>query len=310
MEVLTMADNRLRLNNSKRVALKKEHWRVVNQTPSELKDNLLSASTRFYSAQQDAHKIIEAEVEKRYPKADRDVLRKYNSSDLANGYGYRNFTMNDNCFTMKNIQSEAGNEVRIDFDLGHDLSCALNHDKLMANKLNPFVETECDRQGGVNNPMINTDRSKNENWLSDNFNQFKLGCREGTENPFGLEVVNTGGCHTRAYGVQDWQWQILMNYEQSKKDVLQAHKHYYSWCKDSQDTMATVIDQAKYLDEVQMYWTDVEDSILVGEDNLSTNLAVISEDRLQKLKDMASSRKSKKSDDYIVAVNESQQHLS
>ena len=32
-----MTDNRLRLNNSKRVALKKEHWRVVNQTPSELK---------------------------------------------------------------------------------------------------------------------------------------------------------------------------------------------------------------------------------------------------------------------------------
>ena len=307
-----MTDNRLRLNNSKRVALKKEHWRVVNQTPSELKDNLLSASTRFYSAQQDAHKIIEAEVEKRYPKADRDVLRKYNSGERNSGYAHRNFTMNDNCFTMKNIQSEAGNEVRIDFDLGHALSCALNHDKLMANKLNPFVETECDRQGGVNNPTTNTDRSKNENWLRDNFNQFMLSYRGDSDlaNQFGLEVVNTGGCHTRAYGVQDWQWQILMNYEQSKKDVLQAHKHYYSWCKDSQDTMATVIDQAKYLDEVQMYWTDVEDSILVGEDNLSTNLAVISEDRLQKLKDMASSRKSKKSDDYIVAVNESQQHLS
>ena len=302
-----MTDNRLRLNNSKRATLKKEHWRVVNQTPSELKDDLLTAITRMYRAQDDAHQIIEAEVEKRYPKADRDVMRKYNG---RGDYHSRDFTMNDNCFTMKNIQSEAGNEVRIDFDLGHALSCALNHDKLMANKLNPFVETECDRQGGVNNPTTNTDRSKNENWLSDNFNQFKLGYREDTENPFGLEGVNTGGCHTRAYGVQDWQWQILMNYEQSKKDVLQAHKHYYSWCKDSQDTMATVIDQAKYLDEVQMYWTDVEDSILVGEDNLSTNLAVISEDRLQKLKDMASSRKSKKSDDYIVAVNESQQHLS
>jgi len=303
-----MTDNRLRLNNSKRVALKKEHWRVVNQTPSELKDNLLSASTRFYSAQQDAHKIIEAEVEKRYPKADRDVLRKYNG---GGGYSHRNFTMNDNCFTMKNIQSEAGDEVRIDFDLNHALSCALNHDKLMANKLNPFVETEYNRQGGVNNPTTNTDRSKNEGWLRDNFNQFMLSYRGDSDlsNPFGLEVVNTGGCHTRAYGVQDWQWQILMNYEQSKKDVLQAHKDYYSWCKDSQDTMATVIDQAKYLDEVQIYWTDVEDSILVGEDNLSTNLAVISEDRLQKLKDMASSRKSK-SADVFVAVNESQQQLS
>jgi len=302
-----MADNRLRLNNSKRMALKKEHWRVINQTPSELKDNLLGASTRFYSAQQDAHIIIETEVETRYPKPDRDVMRKYNGDNR-----YQRFTMIDNCFTMKNIQSDVGDEVRINFDLDHDLSCALNHDKLMANKLNPFVETEYNRQGGINNPTINTDRSKNESWLRDNFNQFTHGHYYGGDdlkNPFGLEVVNTGGCHTRAYGVQDWQWQILMNYEQSKKDVLQAHKDYYSWCKDSQDTMATVIDQAKYLDEVQMYWTDVEDSILVNEDNLSTNLAVISEDRLQKLKDMASSRKSKSSE-VLVAVNENQQHLS
>ena len=234
-------------------------------------------------------------------------MRKYNG---RGDYHSRDFTMNDNCFTMKNIQSDAGDEVRIDFNLPSDLSCALNHDKLMANKLNPFVETEYSRQGGVNNPTINTDRSKNEGWLKDNFDQFNFGYGGNDKvNPFGLEVVNTGGCHTRAYGVQDWQWQILMNYQSSKEDVIQAHKKYYTWCKDSQDTMATVIDQAKYLDEVQMYWTDVEDSILVGEDNLSTNLAVISQDRLQKLKDMASSRKSKNSD-VVLTVNENQQHLS
>jgi len=206
-----MADNRLRLNNSKRMALKKEHWRVINQTPSELKDNLLTATTRMYQSQEDAFKIIEDEVEKRYPKADRDVMRKYNGDNR-----YQRFTMIDNCFTMKNIQSDAGDEVRIDFDLKQDLSCALNHDKLMANKLNPFVEAECNRQGGVNNPTINTDRSKNESWLRDNFNQYNL-YQNQNQNPFGLEVVNTGGCHTRAYGVQDWQWQILMTYQQSKK---------------------------------------------------------------------------------------------
>ena len=56
---------------------------------------------------------------------------------------------------------------------------------------------------------INTDRSKNEGWLRDNFNQFFQGNYyrhddNGVDlkNPFGLEVVNTGGCHTRAYGVQ------------------------------------------------------------------------------------------------------------
>jgi hypothetical protein len=76
-----MADNRLRLNNSKRMALKKEHWRVINQTPSELKDNLLTATTRMYRSQEDAFKIIEDEVEKRYPKADLDVMRKYNGDN-------------------------------------------------------------------------------------------------------------------------------------------------------------------------------------------------------------------------------------
>jgi hypothetical protein len=89
---------------------------------------------------------------------------------------------------MKNIQSDVGDEVRINFDLDHDLSCALSHDKLMANKLNPFVEAECDRQGGVNNPTINTDRSKNESWLRDNFNQYNL-YQNQNQNPFGLEVV-------------------------------------------------------------------------------------------------------------------------
>ena len=74
--------------------------------------------------------------------------------------------------------------------------------------------------------------------------------------------------------------------------------------------MATVIDQAKYLDEVQIYWTDVEDSILVGDDNLSiADLAVISEERLQKLKDMYFHAENLKVFDVFVAVNESQQHL-
>jgi hypothetical protein len=55
--------------------------------------------------------------------------------------------------------------------------------------------------------------------------------------------------------------------------------------------MTTVIDQAKYLDEIQEYWTDIDESILVNGDNISTNLAVVSEDRLAELKAMANNRK-------------------
>jgi len=63
--------------------------------------------------------------------------------------------------------------------------------------------------------------------------------------------------------------------------------------------MCTVIDQAKFLDEVQEYWTDIDQSVLVSGDNISTNLAVVSEDRLEQLKAMAQSRR--KPDTVVVS---------
>ena len=156
--------------------------------------------------------------------------------------------------------------------------------------------------GGVSNPQVNTDRSANENWLRDNFAQkssyYHANTHENEKNPFALEVINTGGCHSRAYQVQDWQWQYVSAFEKAKVELIQCHRRYYDFCKTNQDTMCTVIDQAKYLDEVQEYWSDIDQSVLVSGDNLSTNLAVVSEDRLAQLKAMANNRRAK--DDIVV----------
>jgi len=287
-------NNRLRLNATKRSALKKEHWKVVLQTPCEQKDNLLDATTRFYSAQEDIHKICEQVVETRFPKADLDVMRKYNSD---RSYG-TTFTTMDSCFVLKNVQSDA-DEIRVNFSLDDDLSCALNHDRLSANGKNPFAHCQLMYQGGQSNPQINTDRSANDSWLKENFSQFNMGYGRDKDNPFSLEVVNTGGCHSRAYQVQDWQWQFVLAFEKAKTDVIQCHKAYYDYCKTNQDTMCTVIDQAKFLDEVQEYWTDIDQSVLVSGDNISTNLAVVSEDRLEQLKAMAQNRR--KPDTVVVS---------
>ena len=193
--------DRLRLNGAKRSALKKEHWKVVLQTPCEQKDNLINAQTRFFSTQTDVHEICKKLVEERFPKADRDVMRKYNNI-IDRGYMHSNFTIMDACFVLKNVERDEG-ENRIDFGLDNDVSHALNHDKMIANGLNPFVECQSHIAGGTNNPQINTDRSANSTWLNDNFNQLK-GYGYEKRNPFALEVVNTGGCHSRAYAIQDW----------------------------------------------------------------------------------------------------------
>ena len=289
-----MTDNRVRLNASKRSALKKEHWKVVLQTPCEEKDNLVNAQTRFYSAQEDIHKICVQAVEGRFPKADLDVMRKYNSN---RSYG-TTFTTMDSCFFLKNVEADA-DEIRVNFSLDDDLACALNHSQLSASGKNHFAHCQLMYQGGQSNPQINTDRSANDAWLRENFTQYNMGYGRDKENPLSLEVVNTGGCHSRAYQVQDWQWQFVLAFEQAKKDVIQCHKAYYDYCKTNQDTMTTVIDQAKYLDEVQEYWTDIDESILVNGDTISTNLAVVSEDRLEQLKAMAQSRR--KPDTVVVS---------
>ena len=278
--------DRLRLNSAKRSALKKEHWKVVLQTPCEQKDNLIDAQTRFFSTQTDVHEICKKLVEERFPKADRDVMRKYNSDRSY----HTTFTTMDACFVLKNVQSGDAGENRISFDLNDDVSCALNHDKMIASGLNPFVDCQHHANGGVRNPQLNTDASANTNWLRDNFGQ-SHGYGKEAENPFSLEVVNTGGCHSRAYSVQDWQHQFVLAFESAKVELIQCHRMYYEYCKTNQDTMTTVIEQAKYLDEVQEYWSDIDQSILVNGDNLSTNLAVVSEDRLAELKAMANNRK-------------------
>jgi len=285
---------RLRLNGAKRSALKKEHWKVVLQTPCEQKDNLINAQTRFFSTQTDVHEICKKLVEERFPKADRDVMRKYNSNRTY----HTTFTTMDACFVLKNVERDEA-ENRISFDLNDDVSCALNHDKLTASGLNPFVGCQNHASGGVSNPTLNTDNSKNNTWLQENFSQFNGYGREAN-NPFSLEVVNTGGCHSRAYSIQDWQHQFVLAFESAKVELIQCHRMYYEYCKTNQDTMTTVIEQAKYLDEVQEYWSDIDQSILVNGDNLSTNLAVVSEDRLEQLKAMANNRKAK--DETVVVA--------
>ena len=286
---------RLRLNGAKRSALKKEHWKVNLQTPCEQKDNLINAQTHFFTAQTDVHEICKKVVEARFPKADRDVMRKYNSDRSY----HTTFTNMDSCFVLKNIETD-DEQVRVRFNLNDEISSALNHDKMIANGLNPFVECQHHNSGGVNNPQINTDRSANETWLRENFAQNGNDYYRDSDskNPFALEVINTGGCHSRAYQVQDWQWQYVSAFEQAKVELIQCHRRYYDFCKTNQDTMCTVIDQAKYLDEVQEYWSDIDQSVLVSGDSLSTNLAVVSEDRLAQLKAMANNRRAK--DDIVV----------
>ena len=95
--------DRLRLNGAKRSALKKEHWKVVLQTPCEQKDNLIDAQTRFFSTQTDVHEICKKVVEERFPKADRDVMRKYNSDRSY----HTTFTTMDACFVLKNVETDA-----------------------------------------------------------------------------------------------------------------------------------------------------------------------------------------------------------
>jgi|TARA_R110000796_G_scaffold47365_1_gene113976 hypothetical protein len=293
------------LNKTKREAYKKAFKQVVSQTPSQEKEDLLKCQTYFREARTTLHDLTVKLVEKRYPKEDLEVLRKYNNQ--SSGYHGRNFTDMDRCFVYKNTNSDDP-EVRATFDLKLEVAEALNHDSLSAQGLNPFNSIWGNEV--KSNPHYHNQEGKNSNWLRENTSDLGSGYadRESLNmNTWGIEIVNTGGCHTRAYALeQDYKWAYVVNYKRCTDDLIMSHENLYKFEKEMLTIMNAVIDNARVVDDIREVWKDVDDYISLNDINSNTGnaLSLVSDDAKQKIEQLLNRNKADK--DHIVVVNKSQ----
>ena len=307
-------DNKVRLNAQKRQALKKE-WAntVYNKTPMQVDDDLQNAVSNYYEVKNKTwDSVISPLVEQFYPTADMQVIRKYETGT------YRAMTTTDHCFVFKNIDSD-DREQRYDFKIDQNLYNALYHFDLQAKGHQATIEVEYDETKRQENPHYHekTNAMRGDYSavakLNDRYEDYALYTRRGYHNndnsvsdsDYGkwIKTVISGGCHERAMACHQEHWEQLRAYERAKSMVIQSHIELWKAKYNLITGMNSVIDQAKFLDDVKEYWPDVESCIdLNTGQTIGSEVVIVSDDMKDLLKQTVNIRQANKTTESVGVV--------
>ena len=305
--------DKVRLNAQKRQALKKT-WAdtVYNKTPMQVDDDLKSAIHGFYETRDYVWDgVISPLVEQFYPTADMQVIKKYQRSD-----DYRSMTTTDHCFVFKNIESD-DREQRYSFELNNEMFNALYHFELQAKGNQATIEVEYDQTKRNENPHYHEKVSalhgdyKSVAQLNGHSEDSALNrasryhSDKPSESDYGkfIKTVISGGCHERAMACNDEQWTMLRHFERAKSLLVQSHIELWKAKNNLIQGMNSVIDQAKFLDEVKEYWTDVESCVDLSTGNaIGSEVVIVSDDMKDLLKQTVNIRQANKTTDSVGVV--------
>ena len=179
---------------------------------------------------------------------------------------------------------------------------ALYYNDLMSVGVNPNLYYEYESKD--NNPHF----YKNEQDLIDAVNNLKVAKYTGqqsyshyhdqdiNESDIGnlgghYLLVPQGSCHSRVMMINNQDdWQQLRSFNRSKTNMQNAQKDIFKEKIQLINDMNAVVDQAKFLNEVKKYWTDLDQCVNFDADEIGTAVSIISDDTKQRLLDSAKLR--------------------
>ena len=188
---------------------------------------------------------------------------------------------------------------------------ALYYNDLMSVGVNPNLYYEYESKD--NNPHF----YKNEQDLIDAVNNLKVAKYTGQQsyshyhdqdinesdvNNLGGHylLVPQGSCDSRVMMIHNQDdWQQLRSFNRSKTNMQNAQKDIFKEKIQLINDMNAVVDQAKFLNEVKKYWTDLDQCVNFDADEIGTAVSLISDDTKQRLLDSAKLRQAQRD---IVAV--------
>ena len=284
---------KIRLNANKRQLLKKE-WQhtVYNNMPMQVEEDLKSAQQEYREVRDMAwDNVITPQVEKNFPMADMKVLQRYSSSS-----GYNRFTDTDSCFYFK-PQFADMSEQQFSFTMDIDEYLALYHQDLQSRGHQATIKVEYDETQRQENPhfhKLKSDMSHDlksvatSNGHSEDFPLFMEGRNYGwtehspsyTDSDFGKyrKVVVHGSCHSRCMMLDnESDWLMLKQFEKAKSMLMNAHRELWKEKNSLIVDMASIIDQAKFLGDVEQYWTNVRECVNFENSDIGKELSIVSE---------------------------------
>ena len=309
---------KIRLNANKRQLLKKE-WQhtVYNNMPMQVEDDLKSAQQEYREVRDMAwDNVITPQVEKNFPMADMKVLQRYSSSSA-----YNRFTDTDSCFYFKPQFADLS-ETQFSFTMDIDEYLALYHQDLQSRGHQATIKVEYDETQRQENPhfhKLKSDMSHDmksvatSNGHTEDFALMMEGRNYGwtehspsyTDSDFGKyrKVVVHGSCHSRCMMLEsETDWLMLKQFEKARSGLLNAHRQLWKTKYELITDMASIIDQAKFLGDIEQYWTNVRDCVNFENSDIGKELSIVSEQTKTRLSQAMNNIKLDDKEQPTVAV--------
>jgi len=291
-----MEANKLRLNQQKRQLLKRE-WSdtVYNKTPMEVEDNLKLAIENYRTTKQQTwDNVITPLMDSKFPLEDMNILSKY---DRGNSH-YSSFTEIDSCFYFKPSHTDSSeaqykwtindNEMKAlyHFDLqekGHQATLDVEYDETKRDKNPHYHEKSNDIAEYLKSISTSLDRGL---WGESRGSSYHNRSSDYSDDisAFSRIVPNSGGCHSRVMMCDEHHWEQLKMYAKAQSSLTNAHRELWQMKYELIKDMNSIIDQAKFLSDVQEYWQDVEDCVSFDTSDISRELSIVSDDTKERLK--------------------------
>ena len=296
----------IRLNKAKRDAIKKAWRDTTLKTPTQKDELLNDAVSKFRELEQSVwDNVINPVVISNFPQDDMKILKKYSRG----GYG-GSFAQYDNCFYFK-PSFEDRQETQFCWNYNRDDMTALYYNDLMSVGVNPnlyyeyenkennphYYKQDQDLKDAVDNLKVAkyTGNKSYNNYHDQDINESDIGNLGGH-----YLLVPQGSCHSRVMMINNQNdWQQLRSFNRSKTNMQNAQKDIFKEKIQLINDMNAVVDQAKFLNEVKKYWTDLDQCVNFDADEIGTAVSIISDDTKQRLLDSAKLRQAQRD---IVAV--------
>ena len=310
---------KIRLNEQKRRLLKKE-WShtVYNNMPMQVEEDLRLAQENFRSVRDDVwDNVITPQVEKHYPMADMKILKKYDS-----GRSYDRFTTTDSCFYFKPQFADIS-EQHFKFTMDTDEYLALYHKELQAKGHQATIKVEYEQTQKAENPHFHKLRADmsadfhNVAKANGTYEDFALFCDDRnygwsehnlsmTDSDFGKfrKLVVSGSCHSRCMMMtSEADWEHLMLFEKAKSMLTNAHRELWKAKYELITDMNSIIDQAKFIGDVEQYWTNVRECVNFENSDIGKELSIVSEQTKTRLSQAMNNIKLDDKEPDLVVVN-------
>jgi hypothetical protein len=130
-------------------------------------------------------------------------------------------------------------------------------------------------------------------------------CLDVVDSDFGKfrKVVVAGSCHSRCMMMtNESDWLMLKGFEMAKSRLMNAHNALWKTKNELITDMNSIIDQAKFIGDVEQYWTNVRECVNFENSDIGKELSIVSEQTKTRLSQAMNNIKLDDKEQSTVAV--------